>query len=68
MTRRVTRPLCRSRHDRMLAGVAAGIAARLRWSPVLVRAAWVVLTLATFVLPGLLLYLVLWLLLPEEGC
>ncbi|MEH6414533.1 PspC domain-containing protein [Pseudomonas sp. CGJS7] len=63
-----TRPLCRSRHDRMLAGVAGGIAYRLRWNPVLVRAGFVVLALATFVLPVALAYLILWLLLPEEGC
>ncbi|MFD0323456.1 PspC domain-containing protein [Lysobacter gummosus] len=52
----------------MLAGVAGGIALRLHWNPVLVRAAFVVLALATFVLPVALAYLILWLLLPEEGC
>lgn len=62
------RPLCRSRHDRMIAGVAGGIALRLRWNPVLVRAAFVVLALASFCLPVVLLYLILWLVLPEEGC
>lgn len=63
-----TRRLCRSRHDRMIAGVAGGIALRLRWNPVLVRGAFVVLALATFVLPVALLYLILWLFMPEEGC
>jgi len=62
------RPLCRSRHDRMIAGVAGGIALRLHWNPVLVRAAFVVLALASFGLPVVLLYLVLWLVMPEEGC
>ncbi len=62
-----TRPLRRSRHDRMLGGVAGGIALRLRWNPVLTRAGFVVAALATFVLPVLLVYLVLWLLIPEEG-
>ncbi|BAV97663.1 phage shock protein C [Lysobacter enzymogenes] len=63
-----TRTLCRSRHDRMIAGVCGGLALRLRWNPVLVRAGFVVLALATFVLPVALAYLVLWLLMPEEGC
>jgi phage shock protein C len=59
---------CRSRHDRMIAGVAGGLALRLRWNPVVVRGAFVVLALATFVLPVALLYLILWLFMPEEGC
>lgn len=63
-----TRRLCRSRHDRMIAGVAGGIALRLRWNPVLVRGAFVVLALATFVVPVALVYLILWLFMPEEGC
>lgn len=65
---RSARPLCRSRHDRMIAGVAGGIAQRLRWNPVLVRAAFVVLALASFGLPVVLAYLILWLVMPEEGC
>ncbi|MGH8079055.1 MAG: PspC domain-containing protein [Lysobacter sp.] len=63
-----TRPLCRSRHDRMIAGIAGGFAQRLHWNPVLLRGALVVLALATFVLPVVLAYLIAWLLLPEEGC
>ncbi|ALN85659.1 pspC domain protein [Lysobacter capsici] len=52
----------------MIAGVAGGLALRLRWNPVIVRGAFVVLALATFVLPVALLYLILWLFMPEEGC
>lgn len=63
-----TRTFCRSRHDRMIAGVCGGIALRLRWNPVLVRGVFVVLALATFLLPVALLYLILWLLMSEEGC
>jgi phage shock protein C len=63
-----TRTLCRSRHDRMIAGVCGGIALRMHWNPELVRGACVVLALATFLLPVALVYLILWLLMSEEGC
>ena len=51
--------------DRKLAGVAGGLARHLDIDPVIVRVAFVVLTFFGGV--GLLLYLALWLLLPEEG-
>ena len=40
----------------------------MHWNPVLVRGAFVVLALATFLLPVALVYLILWLLMSEEGC
>jgi phage shock protein PspC (stress-responsive transcriptional regulator) len=49
----------------MIAGVAAGIAERLDIEPIIVRAAFVLLTF--FGGSGILLYLLGWLLLPEEG-
>jgi phage shock protein C len=58
--------LYRSRTDRMLAGVAGGIAEYLAVDPTLVRVVFVVLALAGSGI-GLLVYLVLWLIVPEEG-
>lgn len=58
------RRLVRSTSDRMVAGVAGGIAAYLDVDPVLVRIAFVLLTIAGGA--GLLAYLVAWLLMPEE--
>ncbi|GAA1539365.1 PspC domain-containing protein [Nocardioides humi] len=55
----------RSRDDRKVAGVAAGIARHLDIDPLLVRVAFVVLTF--FGGGGLILYAVCWLLVPEEG-
>jgi phage shock protein PspC (stress-responsive transcriptional regulator) len=55
----------RSRRDRMIAGVAGGVAERLDVDPFIVRAAFVVLAVAGG--SGVLLYLLGWLLLPEEG-
>jgi phage shock protein PspC (stress-responsive transcriptional regulator) len=55
----------RSRSDRKVAGVAAGLARHLDIDPVILRVAFVVLTFFGGV--GLLLYIALWLLLPEDG-
>ncbi len=57
-----TLPVTRHPHDRVVAGVAAGLAARIGVDPVLVRLAFGVLALALGV--GLLLYGMLWALLP----
>jgi phage shock protein C len=57
------RRLYRSRNDRTLAGVCAGIAEYFGWDPTLVRLAWVLLTLLGG--SGILLYLIMWLVVPE---
>jgi len=59
-----TKRYYRSQTDRMLAGVCGGMADYLGLDPVLVRVLWVVITL-TFGI-GLLAYVLLWLLAPEE--
>ena len=55
----------RSRADRRVAGVAGGLGRHLDIDPVILRVAFVVLTFFGGV--GLLLYVALWLLLPEDG-
>jgi len=62
-----TSTLSRSRNDRMLAGVVGGIAARFGWSSTLLRVIYVVVSVASAAFPGILVYLILWLLMPEEG-
>ena len=59
-----TRPH-RRRYHRMVAGVAAALGRRYGVDPVLLRVAFVVLTVCGGV--GVLLYLLGWLLLPEQG-
>ncbi|HVP63911.1 MAG TPA: PspC domain-containing protein [candidate division Zixibacteria bacterium] len=54
----------RSRVDRKIAGVAAGVAEYFNLDPTLVRVLWVVCLL--FAGTGGLLYLILWIVLPEE--
>jgi phage shock protein PspC (stress-responsive transcriptional regulator) len=58
-------PLVRPREDRVIAGVAAGIANRLGIGTGWVRAAFVISSF--FGGAGLLLYIVGWLAIPEEG-
>ena len=62
-----SRPFIRSRHDRMLAGVCGGIAQRFGWSSTVVRVLFVIISLASAAFPGILVYLILWLLMPEEN-
>lgn len=56
--------LARPRHGKIIAGVCAGIARRIDWSPTAVRA----LFLVSLLLPGpqILLYLVLWVVMPQD--
>ena len=58
-------PLRRSRRHRIVAGVCGGLAEWLRWRPTVVRVLFVVVGALPF-LSGILVYLVLWWLVPEE--
>ena len=60
-------PLTRSREHRVLAGVCGGIADWLGWSPTVVRVIYVVVSILSAAFPGILVYLVLWLLMPDAG-
>lgn len=62
-----TTPLMRSRHDRMIAGVCGGIAKRFGWDSTLVRVGYVLLSLLSAAFPGLLVYIILWIIMPNEG-
>ncbi|GAA4533121.1 MULTISPECIES: PspC domain-containing protein [Nonomuraea] len=54
----------RSRQHRMLAGVCGGLADRFGLSPTLVRVLWLILSL--FPGPMWVVYVVMWILVPEE--
>jgi phage shock protein C len=56
--------LYRKRTDKMLAGVCAGLADYLNIDPTIVRIIFIVLVFAG--LGGVLVYLILWLITPEE--
>jgi phage shock protein C len=56
--------LRRSRSNKMLAGVCGGIAEWMDWDPTLVRLAYVLVSILSAAFPGVLVYLVLWLVTP----
>ncbi len=62
-----TRPLHRSTKNRMIAGVLGGLAEYFDLDPTLVRAGYVVASIVSVAFPGILVYIVLWMVIPEEG-
>jgi phage shock protein PspC (stress-responsive transcriptional regulator) len=64
MTNPNIKRLFRSRYDRVLGGVCAGLANYFNVDPVLIRVAWVVGFFAAGV--GFLAYLIAWIIIPEE--
>jgi phage shock protein C len=58
--------LLRSSSDRMIAGVCGGIARWLGWDPTLVRIGYVLLSVLSVAFPGILVYLILWLVMPKD--
>ena len=49
----------------MIAGVCGGIAERYGWKPDRVRVAYVILSILSAAFPGILVYLLLWLVMPD---
>ncbi|RRN55049.1 PspC domain-containing protein [Pseudoxanthomonas sp. SGNA-20] len=62
-----TSGLARSLNDRMIAGVLGGIARRFGWSSTWLRIIYVVGSVVSAAFPGVLVYLILWLLIPNES-
>ena len=58
-------PLHRSQ-NRMLAGVCGGIAAWLGWNPTLVRILYVAISILSAAFPGILAYIIFWIIMPME--
>ncbi|PYQ52149.1 MAG: stress-responsive transcriptional regulator [Acidobacteria bacterium] len=60
-------PLRRSRKHRMIAGVCGGIAEWLGWSPNAVRVLYVLVSVLSVAFPGIIVYIVLWIVMPEAA-
>ena len=60
------RPLRRTRDERVVAGVCGGLAEWLGWDVTLVRLLYVAVSVLSTAFPGILVYIVLWILIPEE--
>ena len=58
--------LRRSRSDKMIGGVLGGFASYVGIDPTLARVGYVVLSILSVAFPGILIYLLLWLVIPQE--
>ncbi len=58
--------LRRSRTNRMLGGVVGGLADYLGIDPVLARVLYVLVSVCSAAFPGILVYIILWVVMPEE--
>lgn len=61
-----TTPLLRPRSNRMIAGVVAGLANRFGMDVTLTRVIYVIASIVSVAFPGILVYLLLWLIIPQE--
>ena len=52
--------------NRILGGVCGGIAAWLGWDPTIVRLAYVLISIFSAAFPGIIVYLILWVIMPSE--
>ena len=59
-------PLRRSRKERMIAGVCAGLAHHFALDVTLVRVLYVLVSVLSAAFPGILVYIILWIVIPEE--
>jgi len=59
-------PLRRSRRDRMIAGVVGGLADYFGVDSGLARIVYVLVSIFSAAFPGILVYILLWILIPQE--
>ena len=55
----------RKSKNRMIAGVCGGIADWLGWDPTLVRVLYVLISIFSAAFPGILVYIILWIVMPN---
>lgn len=60
------RRLRRSVHDRWIAGICGGIGEYMGIDPTAVRVGYVLLSILSAAFPGIIVYLILWLLIPQR--
>ena len=62
----MTKRLFRS-SDKVIGGVCAGLANYFNLDPTLVRAGYLILSILSVAFPGILVYLILWVIMPDQG-
>ena len=60
-------PLQRSRRHKILGGVCGGLADWLGWSATGVRLLYVLASVLSAAFPGILVYLIMWIVMPREA-
>lgn len=63
----VSGPLRRSRSNRMIAGVVGGLAEHFGIDPTTARVLYVVASIVSAAFPGILVYVLLWAIIPQSG-
>lgn len=58
--------LVRPREGAMLAGVCAGLARWIGWDVTLVRLLYILVSVVSAAVPGVLIYVILWVVMPRE--
>lgn len=53
-------------NNRIIAGVCGGIANWLGWDPTIVRLAYLLISIFSAGFPGIIVYLILWVIMPSE--
>ena len=59
--------LRRSKSNKMIAGVIGGLAKYFGFDPTMARVLYVILSVVSVAFPGILVYIILWIIMPEEG-
>ncbi|MDH3745104.1 MAG: PspC domain-containing protein [Acidobacteriota bacterium] len=59
-------PLRRSRRHSLIAGVCGGLAEWLGWDVTLVRILYVIVSIVSAGFPGILAYIILWVVMPKD--
>jgi len=59
-------PLYRSRRNSIIAGVCGGIAEWLGWSPTWVRLLYILISILSVAFPGIIVYIILWVVMPKS--
>lgn len=62
-----TTGISRDKKNAMIGGVCAGLARHFGWSVTGTRVVYVVVSVLSAAFPGILVYIILWLLLPESN-
>lgn len=60
-------PLRRSKRHRLIGGVCGGLAEWLGWDVTLVRVLYIIVSIFSAGFPGVLAYIILWIIMPEEN-